>query len=264
MFVILAIFNLYQENQQIIDNPMFSHILATLKISKPVMSNNALIKLYTKNSNILLILYIKLVRNTKTNVQPVTQKIGKRKAAANNLGNLPVNTKKAKASQQSQYKFSMHNILIFANEKFINSRKDFANIVVEDKINSRLVNKTSNNKNVSLLKTMLKSTEIIESPEYYQYEYEPPAINVNIVRKDNLAEEEIDMPGTPIYPDDLKPMYSDSSQMYQGLSPTYSDSSQTYQGLSPTYSASSQPNYKAATPMPLDEEMEEREEMELN
>jgi hypothetical protein len=254
MFVILAIFNLYQENQQIIDNPMFSHILATLKISKPVMSNNVLINLYAKNSNILLILYIKLVRNTKTNVQPVTQKIGKRKAAANNLGNLPANTKKAKASQQSQYKFSMHNILIFTNEKFINSRKDFANIVVDilDNIDKIFVNNSSNINYDSLIQTMLASVENIESPEYQLSEYEPPAINVNIVRKDNLAEEEIDRASTPIYPGDLTPMYSDSS-------------SQTYQGLSPTYSALSQNNSEAATPMPLDEEeREEREEMELN
>ncbi len=248
IFVILAIFNLYQENPQIIDNPMFSHILATLKISKPVMSNNALINLYAKNSNILLILYKKLVRNTKTNVQPVTQKIGKRKSA-NNLGTLIVNTKKAKTIQQSQYKFSMHNILIFANEKFINSRKDFANIVADilDKIDTIDINNSSKFNYDSLIETMLTSSENIESSEYPLFEYEPTAINVNIVRKDNLAEEEIDMPGTPIY---------------QGLSPTYSDSSQTYQGLSPTYSDSSQPNYEAATPMPLDEE--ESEEMELN
>ncbi len=232
MFVILAIFNLYQENQQIIDNPMFSHILTTLKISKPVMSNNALIKLYTKNSNILLILYIKLVRNTKTNVQPVTQKIGKRKAAANNLGNLPANTKKAKASQQSQFKFNMHNIVIFVNDKFINSRKDFANIVIDIIGN----NKTLNNKSYEiLLESMLDSADNIASPEYQLSEYEPLAINVNIVRKDNLALEEIYMPSTPIN---------------SALSSTFSDSSQTYLGPSPTYSdqAYSQP----ATPMPSD------------
>jgi len=250
-FVVISIFQLYEKHRNIIDNHMFLNIFNSLIIIHEGMDTEEK-DIFILHAKIMLLLFNNIYKPTKVNINTykkpnTTQKSSAVKRKASNLiksTTNTINTKKSKSNNSSIYIFNIFNIVNFVNSKFNNSKIDLATII--RKILNYINDVKKNDRSLITLLDKIKTTyiKLVDSIVHGFSEYEPEPITVDI----NPYQNPIQITETP--------MYDAATPMDEINTPN--------QALSPTFSASLQYNYEADTPMPLGEEGEEREEMELN